>query len=149
MQLKRNSPHIVVIGGGIIGTSIAFHLSKQAAQVTLIEAYDLASGSSGACDGLVFMQSKKPGIHLSLAMESLKRFDLLQKELPTDIEFIKTGGLVVIETDTEYQAMEKYVKEQQTIGLDVQLLDKTQTLEKEPLLSPSIIGATFYPWMHR
>jgi len=145
MQLKRNSPHIVVIGGGIIGTSIAFHLSKQAAQVTLIEAYDLASGSSGACDGLVFMQSKKPGIHLSLAMESLKRFDLLQKELPTDIEFIKTGGLVVIETDTEYQAMEKYVKEQQTIGLDVQLLDKTQTLEKEPLLSPSIIGATFSP----
>lgn len=143
--MKQTSPHIVIIGGGIIGTSIAFHLSKQTAQVTLIEAGDLASGSSGACDGLVFMQSKKPGIHLRLAIESLKRFEELKKELPFDIEFKKTGGLVIIETDTEYQAMEKYVKKQQAIGLDVQLLDNTQTHKKEPLLSASIIGSTFSP----
>ena len=128
--MKQNTPHIVIIGGGVIGTSIAYHLAKQEAQVTLIEAGDLASGSSGACDGLVFMQSKKPGIHLKLAMESLKRFEALKKELHFDIEFKKTGGLVIIETETEYQAMEKYVKEQQTIGLDVQLLDTTQTHEK-------------------
>jgi glycine/D-amino acid oxidase-like deaminating enzyme len=143
--LKQTSPHIVIIGGGIIGTSIAFHLAKQEAQVTLIEAGDLASGSSGACDGLVFMQSKKPGIHLKLAMESLKLFEALRTELPFDIEFKKTGGLVIIETETEYQAMEKYVKKQQAIDLDVQLLDKIQTHEKEPLLSTSIIGSTFSP----
>lgn len=143
--MKQNSPHIVIIGGGVIGTSIAYHLAKQEARVTLIEKKDLASGSSGACDGLVFMQSKKPGIHLSLAMESLKRFEALQKELPGDIEFKKTGGLVIIETCAEYLAMEKYVKEQQAIGLDVQLLDTPQTLEREPLLSSSIIGSTFSP----
>ncbi len=143
--MKQTSPHIVIIGGGVIGTSIAYHLAKQEARVTLIEKKDLASGSSGACDGLVFMQSKKPGVHLSLAMESLKRFDALQQELPCDIEFRKTGGLVVIETGTEYLAMEKYVKDQQTIGLDVQLLDTPQTLEREPLLSTSIIGSTFSP----
>jgi glycine/D-amino acid oxidase-like deaminating enzyme len=143
--LKQNSPHIVIIGGGVIGTSIAYHLAKQEARVTLIEKKDLASGSSGACDGLVFMQSKKPGVHLSLAMESLKRFEALQRELPFDIEFKKTGGLVIIESENEYRAMEKYVKEQQAIGLDVQLLDKTQTHEKETLLSTSIIGSTFSP----
>lgn len=143
--MKRNSPHILIIGGGVIGTSIAYHLAKKNARVTLIEAGDLASGSSGACDGLVFMQSKKPGIHLSLAMESLKRFDALQKELPFNIEFRKTGGLVIIETESEYLAMAKYVKEQQSIGLDVQLLDTKQTLEKDPLLSPSIIGSAFSP----
>ena len=71
--MSQNSPHIVIIGGGVIGTSIAYHLAKKGTRVTLIEARDLASGSSGACDGLVFMQSKKPGIHLRLAMESLKR----------------------------------------------------------------------------
>jgi len=143
--LKQTSPHIVIIGGGVIGTSIAYHLAKQEAQVTLIEAGDLASGSSGACDGLVFMQSKKPGVHLNLAMESLKRFEALQKELPFNIEFKKTGGLVIIETETEYRAMEEYVKEQQAIGLDVQLLDTAQTHEKEPLLSSSVIGSTFSP----
>lgn len=142
---KQNSPHIVIIGGGVIGTSIAYHLAKQEARVTLIEEKDLASGSSGACDGLVFMQSKKPGIHLSLAMESLNRFEGLQTELPTDIEFKKIGGMVIIETEAEYRAMEKFTKEQQAIGLDVRLLDPSQTFEKEPFLSPNIIGSTFSP----
>jgi sarcosine oxidase subunit beta len=143
--LKHNSPDIVIIGGGVIGTSIAYHLVKQDACVTLIEKNDLAAGSSGACDGLVFMQSKKPGIHLSLAMKSLNRFQTLQRELPTDIEFKKTGGMVVIETDDEYRAMEKFKKDQQDIGLDVQLLDQSQTFEKEPFLSNRIIGSTFSP----
>ncbi|MCK5509893.1 MAG: FAD-binding oxidoreductase [Desulfobacterales bacterium] len=142
---RQNSPHIVIIGGGVIGTSIAYHLAKLEARVTLIEKKDLASGSSGACDGLVFMQSKKPGIHLSLAMESLKQFEALQKELPTDIEFKKTGGIVVIETDAEYRAMKKFTSEQQAIGLDVRLLSQQQVLKKEPFLSPNIIGSTFSP----
>ncbi|MBU8910331.1 MAG: FAD-binding oxidoreductase [Desulfobacterales bacterium] len=136
---------MVIIGGGVIGTSIAYHLAKQDARVTLIEKKDLASGSSGACDGLVFMQSKKPGIHLSLAMESLNRFENLQKELSIDIEFKKIGGMVIIETEGEYRAMKKFTKDQQAIGLDVRLLDPSQALEKEPFLSPDIIGSTFSP----
>ncbi len=142
---KQNLSKIVIIGGGVIGTSIAYHLAKQEAHVTLIEKKDLASGSSGACDGLVFMQSKKPGVHLSLAMESLKRFEILQKDLPTDIEFKKAGGMVIIETEAEYLAMEKFIKEQQAIGLDVMLLDQSQALGKEPFLSPDILGSTFSP----
>jgi sarcosine oxidase subunit beta len=143
--LKQNSPHIVIIGGGVIGTSIAYHLSKQDARITLIEENDLASGSSGACDGLVFMQSKKPGIHLTLAMESLKRFESLQQELPTDIEFKQTGGMVIIETEAEYRAMQKFTREQHRIGLPVRLLNRSRTLEKEPFLSSEIMGATFSP----
>jgi len=143
--LKQKLPHIVIIGGGVIGTSIAYHLAKQDARVTLIEENDLASGSSGACDGLVFMQSKKPGIHLTLAMESLKRFESLQQELPTDIEFKQTGGMVIIETEDEYRAMQKFTREQHRIGLPVRLLNRSQTLEKEPFLSSEIMGATFSP----
>ena len=143
--MKQTVPHIIIIGGGVIGTSIAHHLAPQNARVTLIEAEDLASGSSGACDGLVFMQSKKPGIHLSLAMASLKRFQSLQQELPVNIEFRQIGGMVLIETDAQYRAMEKFTQEQQKNGLDVRLIDRSQALEKEPFLSPDISGACFSP----
>jgi glycine/D-amino acid oxidase-like deaminating enzyme len=135
--------HIVIIGGGVIGTSIAWHLAKKNARVTLIEANDLASGSSGACDGLVFMQSKKPGIHLGLAMESLKRFKALKNQLPVDIEFRQTGGRVIIQTPAQYQAMEKFVREQKDIGLEVCLMDAKKTLAAEPFLSPDIYGSTW------
>jgi sarcosine oxidase subunit beta len=138
-------PHIVIIGGGVIGTSIAWHLAKTSARVTLIESHDLASGSSGAYDGLVFMQSKKPGVHLHLALESLKRFQSLKKELPVDIEFRQTGGRVIIQTPAQYQAMEKFVREQKEIGLDVCLMDSRKTLAAEPFLSPDIYGSTWSP----
>lgn len=138
-------PHIIIVGGGVIGSSIAYHLARQNAGVTLVESGDLASGSSGACDGLVFMQSKKPGIHLELALESLKRFQTLQRELPVDIEFRQSGGLVVIETGAELAAMETFVREQRAIGLDVRLLDRDETLATEPALSDRIAGATYSP----
>ena len=142
--MKKNNQKIVIIGGGVIGTSIAYHLAKSGAtHVTLVEAGDLASGSSGACDGLVFMQSKKPGIHLQLAMASVERFAALQEELPVNIEFSRTGGLVVIETEAEYRAMEKFVAKQQAIGLDVRLLDQEQLMEKEPCLSRELLGASY------
>ncbi len=143
--MKQTVPHIVIIGGGVIGTSIAHHLAKQNTRVTLIEEKDLAAGSSGACDGLVFMQSKKPGIHLCLAMESLKRFQSLQRELPVDIEFKQIGGMVIIESDAQYRAMETFTQEQQKNGLDVRLLDRSQALAKEPFLSDHILGASFSP----
>ncbi len=80
-----------------------------------------------------------------MAMESLKRFRTLQKHLPVSMEFIQTGGLVTIETDDEYRAMNAYVKDQQAIGLDVHLLDKEQVLQREPGLSGRVIGAAYSP----
>ncbi|MCP4627216.1 MAG: FAD-binding oxidoreductase, partial [bacterium] len=42
---------VVIIGGGVIGCSIAWHLAKYKLDVTVVERGDVASGSSGACDG--------------------------------------------------------------------------------------------------
>jgi sarcosine oxidase subunit beta len=133
---------VVVIGAGIIGSSIAYHLSQYKLQVTLLERGDIAAGSSGACDGLVFLQSKKPGIHLQLAMASRRRFDALAQRLPVPIEYKATGGLVVVETEAEMAAMAQFVNAQQEIGLDVRLLDARRTRQLEPHLSEHLLGAT-------
>jgi glycine/D-amino acid oxidase-like deaminating enzyme len=136
---------VVVIGGGVIGTAVAYHLARRKAKVILVEKGDLAAGSSGACDGLVFLQSKKPGIHLQLAMESRKRFSWLRDVLPLPIEYRECGGMVVIENEAEQQVMVQYARNQRNIGLDVRLLDTRAARKMEPELSPAIFGATYSP----
>jgi sarcosine oxidase subunit beta len=136
---------VVVIGAGIIGSSIAYHLSQYKLHVTLLERGDIAAGSSGACDGLVFLQSKKPGIHLELAMASRRRFEVLVQRLPVPIEYRATGGLVVVETEAEMAAMAQFVNAQQEIGLDVRLLDAHRARQLEPHLSEHLLGATHSP----
>lgn len=136
---------VTVIGAGIIGCSIAYHLSQYELDVTLVERGDIAAGSSGACDGLVFLQSKKPGIHLELAMASRRSFDQLAKSLPEPIEYKPTGGMVVIETAEELDAMAQFVQAQQEIGLDVTLLDAKQARRREPHLAHHILGTAYSP----
>ncbi|MBW1713450.1 MAG: FAD-binding oxidoreductase [Deltaproteobacteria bacterium] len=143
MSIKKTD--VIVIGGGAIGSSIAFHLARHKIGVILLEKGGLASGSSGACDGLVFLQSKKPGIHLELALASLKLFKNLADRLPMDMEFRQAGGLVVIESEAELEVMKSYVAEQRATGLEVSLLDAAETRRLEPCLAENIVGAAYSP----
>ena len=136
---------VVVIGGGVIGSSIVYHLAKKGLKVVLLEKNGIASGTSSACEGLVLLQSKKPGVHLKLALESAKKFYNLENELNYDIEYRNNGGMVVIENNEELKAMKIFVEKQKSIGLEVYLLDKDKAIEKEPALSHDILGSTFSP----
>jgi sarcosine oxidase subunit beta len=134
---------VVIIGAGIIGASIAFHLTRQGIKPLVVEKNEPAAGSSGACDGLVFLQSKKPGLHLQLALESRKRFDELIDILGSGIEFKNVGGLCVIENEAEFAAMRLSVDEQRRSGLAMELIDGDEARRREPCLSPKVIAATF------
>jgi len=134
---------VVIIGAGVIGASIAYHLAKENVQAVVLEQKEIASGSSGACEGLLLLQSKKPGIHLELALESLRRFPALAQELDNPIEYENKGGLVVIETEEELSAMKLFLNKQKKHGVEVSLLSKEQTREKEPALTGNIMGSTF------
>jgi len=135
----------VIIGGGVIGSSIAYYLAKKRIKIILLEKDGIASGTSSACEGLVFLQSKKPGVHLKLALESSKKFSNLKEELNYDIEYRNNGGMVIIENNEELKAMKIFVEEQRNIGLDVSLLDRDRAKEKEPALSQDILGSTYSP----
>jgi sarcosine oxidase subunit beta len=78
-------------------------------------------------------------------MESRRRFDSLEHELGQDIEFRSHGGMIVVETQEEFEAMRFFVEEQKETGLEVTLLDGTQARELEPSLSQGILGCTYSP----
>ncbi len=134
---------VLIIGAGVIGASIAYHLTRHGIRPLVLEKSDPAAGSSGACDGLVFMQSKKPGLHLKLALESRRRFDGLMDPLGGGIEFRSPGGMCLIESEAELAAMRLFVAEQRASGLDVELIDGDEARRREPCLSRRVIAATF------
>jgi len=139
------STDVVVIGGGVIGASIAYHLAKRKIGVVLLEKGNAACGSSGACGGTIFLQTKSPGTHLELALESSRRFVHLEQELGAGFEYQRHGGMIVIETEEELRTLQQFVEKQKRSGLDVALLDARQAREAAPMLSDKILGATYSP----
>ncbi len=141
----RRAVDAVVIGGGVIGTSVAYYLSKRKLKVALVERNDLASGASGACDKAIILQSKKPGIHLKLALKSVEIYKTLQEELEDNIDYHNAGGMILIETSQEMEAMQKFIKEQRKIGLQVEILDRKDAAKLQMGIAEHLQGATYSP----
>ncbi|MFA1821513.1 NAD(P)/FAD-dependent oxidoreductase [Virgibacillus oceani] len=138
------SYEVIVVGGGLIGTSAAYYLAKSGARVKLIEAKDIASGTSGACDRAIMLQSKKPGPTLDLAIKSAAMYRDLDEELETNLEYRQSGGMIIIETEEEMEAMEAMVERQQQAGVGVKLISGEEARERQPGLSKNVIGSTWW-----
>lgn len=139
---------VIIVGGGVIGSSIAYHLSLLSRRrILLIEKNGIAGGASGSCDGILSVLSKKGGIHLELALESLAMLRKLSGELPIDMEFREIPGMVIIEDERYIPFMEKFVSEQRkTTNLKIDFLSGKEARKVEPLLSPDrIVGAVRSP----
>ncbi|MEJ5230250.1 MAG: FAD-binding oxidoreductase [Pseudothermotoga sp.] len=139
----RNGYDCIVIGGGIIGLSCAYQLAKAGKTVLVLERGDIGCGTSGACDHMILLQSKAPGLPLKLAMASLEMYREWQSELRADIEFATRGGMILIDKPEHLQVMEDFVKKQRSIGLKVEILDKRELKKKQPWVSDHVIASTY------
>jgi glycine/D-amino acid oxidase-like deaminating enzyme len=137
-----NSDKVVIIGGGVIGCSIAYYLTKEDVDVILFEKYELASGASGANQGGVLSQNYDPPL-LDLVLESQKLYAEL-KELPFDLEFDKCGSVICITEGKQWPILEERARRLRKSGLIVNLVDGTDLRELEPNLSRDILGASLY-----
>ena len=144
MSIK--SVQVVVIGGGVIGTSIVYYLAKQGMDVALFEQGDLASGTSGACAAAIAMQTKGVGLKLKLAVESKAFYENLNEELGEDVEYEQDGGMIIAETEDELEYISSLARKQQETGLKVELLGGKEIKERQPALSECVIAATFCPF---
>lgn len=137
---------IVVVGGGLIGSSIAWHLCKLGYKPVVVEKdFILENGASGACEGLMLLQSKKPGIHLDMAIDSINAYEKIDKELSSDIEFEKTGGIVLIHSKREMEILQEYVNKQKKSGATLQMLSCNEVKKMVPQVAQDIQGGSFSP----
>jgi len=143
----KSNADVVIIGGGVNGCSIAYQLAKQKMDVVLIEKRYLSSGATGAC-GAGIRQQWSTRENTKLAIESVKIFEKLSKELGEDIELRQGGYLVINHDKKDIIQSEKNVKMQRSLGLKVDILNIDEINDIVPLLDVKGIhasGATFCP----
>ncbi len=134
---------VVVVGGGVIGTAITYYLAKYGVNVCLIERDDIASGTSSAAASGVALQTKPPGPKQTLAQASIDLFRGLGEELEAEIEFRNEGGMLVAETEEQFDLITDKAKQASQHNVPISVLSAAETLAQQPHLSPHIVGATF------
>ncbi len=143
--MARYQADVIIIGGGIVGCTTAYQLTRAGVDVLLLDRNGIGSGASGRSGGGV-RQSARVSEEIPLAKASVALFPGLSDELGVDIEYVQAGNLRVVESFDYRRAIQVDVARQQSHGLDVSWLEVADVLELVPALRwQSIIGASYCP----
>lgn len=135
----------VIIGGGVIGNSIAYYLSKKGEkEIAVMERDFPLSGTSGATQAWIWVHSKTPASYAHFNKQSSDLYPDLQKEIG-DFEYRQQGGIVPIFEEEELAEAIELAEEQQKFGIPVQVLTREEVLAIEPEISSEVVGATYSP----
>lgn len=136
---------VVVIGGGVMGTSAAFHLAEAGADVLLLERDELAEGSTSRAAGGVRAQFSDP-VNITLGLRSLEAFERFGTRPGAEIELAQTGYLFLLDDADDVAAYEASVAVQNELGVPSRMLDVAEACRLCPLVSSEgLLGAVFGP----
>jgi sarcosine oxidase subunit beta len=138
---------IIIIGGGIIGTSLAYHLGQRGAkQVILMERGMLGEGSTAKCVGGIRFQFSTE-INILFSLESAKTWQHFEELTEVDLGFKKVGYLFLATTPEEWEIFRANARLQKSYGIPVELLTPQEIRYRWPYLRvDDLQGGTFCPW---
>jgi sarcosine oxidase subunit beta len=137
---------VAIVGGGIMGASIAFHLAQAGVRdIVLVERDTLGSGSSAKPLGGVRATFSDPG-NIALGQRSLEAFERFDADFRTDIGLRQVGYLFLCRTQDEADAVAASAELQNRLGGDTRLLSPEQAAALNPYLDPrTLVRASFSP----
>lgn len=151
---------LIVIGGGLVGVSLAWGLSRCGQRVAIVDEGDLANRAARANFGLVWSSSKGLGnaAYSRWSRTSTANWHRLAAELKAetgiDTGFIQSGGFSIRLTPTELQrgiasmaklATQPGMEGEGTPPLEYEILDQAETRRRLPLVGETVAGAIFSP----
>ena len=137
---------VVIIGGGIIGSIIAFELAKRGAEVTVVERGRAGGEASGAAAGIISPPSEAgtPAASAEITSRSIRDYPDLIAEVEEltglDVGFRWRGELTVAQTDDEAAVLQQLVEAHTRAGFRSEWLDDRTAREAEPLITGDIRG---------
>ncbi|MEU9310636.1 FAD-binding oxidoreductase [Streptomyces sp. NPDC048256] len=137
---------VVVIGGGVMGTSIAYHLAAAGVpDVLLVERDELAAGSTSKAAGGVRAQFSDE-LNIQLGARSLESFGRFEEETGYDIGLHRVGYLFLLSTPQEVASFEAGVRLQNALGVPSRMIDPAEARRLSPLIrTDGLLAAAFSP----
>lgn len=135
---------VIVVGGGINGTSIAFNLARRGVRVTLIEKDFIAAGPTGRSSAIV-RQHYSNEVTARMALRSLRVWQNFDDVVGGEAGFTQTGFLLAA-SEENLDALKANIALQQGVGIDTRFVSPAEMRELEPHVSTDgVAGAAYEP----
>ena len=146
MSAFPSSARVVIIGGGIIGCSVAYHLAKLGIkEVVLIERAKLTSGSTWHAAGLVGQLRTSANI-TQLLKYSVELYDKLEQETGQATGWKRNGGLRLACNAERMTEIKRQATTAHSFGLEMHIITPNEARDLWPIMDVSdVVGAAFLP----
>ena len=140
-----NTADIVIVGGGVMGASAAYHLAKRGMrEIVLLEKEEFfGTGATGRCAGGVRYQFSTE-INVRLSLESLPMIECFREEIGQDVNYRPCGYLLIATNEKDAANFQRNVEMQNRLGVQTELFSGDQVRSRLPLMKfEDAIAATF------
>ncbi len=141
-----NQARVVIIGGGVVGCSLAYHLTKLGwRDVVLLERKQLTSGTTWHAAGLVG-QLRATRNMTRLAQYTTTLFDTLEQETGQATGFSQRGSLALATSGERFEELRRGASMARCFGLEVEVISAAEAQAMWPLINiDDVVGAVFLP----
>jgi dimethylglycine dehydrogenase len=140
----KTHAHVVIIGGGVVGCSVLYHLTKfGCVDAVLCERKELTAGSSWHAAGQIHALNSDPAV-ARLQGYTIALYREIQEITGQDVGLHLTGGLLVAETRDRWDYLRADCARQQMLGAATQLISPTEIRELCPIMDTSRVRGAIY-----
>ncbi|MEJ1276036.1 pyruvate dehydrogenase phosphatase regulatory subunit [Cricetulus griseus] len=144
--LRAPEAYVVICGGGILGTSVAYHLSKMGWQdIVLLEQGRLAAGSTRFCAGIL-STARHSSIEQKMADYSNKLYCHLEQETGIQTGYLRTGSISLAQTQDRLISLKRINSRLNVVGIPSEIISPKKVAELHPFLNVhDLVGALHVP----